>query len=210
MSRIVNAALLLFGFALMAVRGNASIINFEDQPAGPSTFAAAGPEQTLVYTFGSVTATFTGGVILTDETSQTTDNSNVYATASFGDASLTNPLVITFNQPIENFQIDILNALAGSYTMADNVGDSINFSLPTTGGSLQTEGFAAAGTQVTIKFNGPPVDDANFDFAMDNVLFDQPLTVAPEPSTIPMVAAGLLAILGIRLRRRPFQCPERP
>lgn len=111
---------------------------------------------------------------------------------------------MTFNQPIKNFQIQILNALAGSYTIADNVGDSFNFSLATTGGSIETEGFAAAGTKVTILFNGPPVGDATFDFAIDNVTFDQPLgvTTTPEPSTIPIVGAGLLGLFGYRLRRR--------
>src|SRR5262249_49173757 len=86
-----------------SVAAHATTIAFEDQPAGPSTFAAAGPAQSLFYNFGGVTATFNGGVILTNETSQTTDNTNVYATAYFGDASLTNPLTVTFSAPIQNF-----------------------------------------------------------------------------------------------------------
>ncbi len=203
MSKVSNVALMFCAFALVVAHGNASIIDFEDQPPGPSTFGAAGPEQTLVYTIGSLTAEFTGGVILTGETNQTTDVSNVYATASFGDASLTNPLVINFSQPIHNFQIDILNAIAGSYTMADNVGDSVNFNLATTGGSIQTEGFAAAGTQVTIAFNGPAFDsNTQFDFAIDNVLFNQPLTTTPEPSAIPLLGAAIVAIIAIHLRKK--------
>ena len=96
-----KTVVLIFG-VLIASNAHASLITFEDRPAGPAIFAVAGPAQTLVYTFGAVTATFTGGVILTDETSQTTDLSNVYATASAGDPSLTNPLIVMFNQPIEN------------------------------------------------------------------------------------------------------------
>src|SRR5580700_4048782 len=120
------------------------LVTFDDQPAGSSIFGA--PAQTLVYNFPDVTATFTGGVILTDETNQTTDTSNVYASCGLsGCSGYTNPLVVTFSSPIQNFQIQILNALAGSYTMADNVGDSMTFSLATTGGSIATEGFAAAG-----------------------------------------------------------------
>jgi PEP-CTERM motif len=191
---------LLCAFALTLVQARADLVTFEDQPSGPSIFAAAGPAQTLVYTFGTVTATFTGGVILTDESNETTDTSNVYATADFGSPTVTNPLTVTFNQPIKNFQIQILNALAGSYTMADNAGDSMNFSLATSGGSIETEGFAAAGTQVNILYNGAP---DNFDFAIDNVTFDQPLGAStPEPNTIPILGAGLLALFGLCLRRR--------
>jgi hypothetical protein len=99
---------------LAAQTAGATLITFEDRPPGPPIFASAGPAQTLVYIAGAVTATFTGGVILTNETSETTDLSNVYATASFGDPTLTNPLVVTFNEPIQNFQIQILNALSES------------------------------------------------------------------------------------------------
>jgi hypothetical protein len=57
---------------LAAQTAGATLITFEDQPPGPPIFASAGPAQTLVYTAGAVTATFTGGVILTNETSETT------------------------------------------------------------------------------------------------------------------------------------------
>jgi predicted permease len=201
MSKILNTTALICGLALATVGANASVINFEDQPAGPSNFGLAGPAQTLVYDFGTVTATFTGGVILTNESNQTTDNSNVYATSSFGDPTLTNPLVINFSQPIHNFQLDILNALAGSYTLEDNVGDSLNFNLATTGGSLATEGFAAGGTQIKLLFNDT-TGTGEFDFAIDNVTFNQPLSSVPEPGTIPVLGAGALAVLGFSLWKR--------
>jgi PEP-CTERM motif len=190
---------------LMAQTASATLINFEDQPAGPAVFASAGPAQTLVYTAGPVTATFTGGVILTDETSESTDFTNVYATASFGDSTLTNPLVVTFNEPIQNFQIDILNALAGNYELSDNAGHSDMFSLATTGGSAQTVGFAATGTVVDITFLGPPSGNTTFDFAIDNVTFNQPLSGGtPEPSTWVMMVLGFagLGFAGYRASRK--------
>lgn len=192
--------------AVAAAPLGAAVINFEDRPAGPSTFSAAGPAQTLVYNLTGVTSTFTGGVILTNETSQTTDFSNVYATASFGDATLSNALTVTFSQPIHNFQIDILNAIAGNYVMSDNAGNSVHFNLATTGGSLATEGFAATGTIVTIDYTGPGFGSTSFDFAIDNVAYNQPLTAnAPEPGTLGLFGAGLLVAAGVCCRRRTLK-----
>jgi hypothetical protein len=188
--------------ASLAVSASASVINFEDQPAGPTNFAATSGAHTLVYTVGALTVTFTGGVILTNETAQSTDNSNVYATCDIcgGPTSFTNPLTVTFSAPVQNFQIDILNALAGNYTMADNNGHSLNFNLATTGGSLATEGFAASGTVVTIDYTSAPTA---WDFAIDNVLFNQPLTSSvPEPASIFTLGTGLLLLIGVGLRRR--------
>jgi hypothetical protein len=189
---------------LAAQTAGATLITFEDQPPGPDNFAAAGPAQTLVYTAGAVTATFTGGVILTNETSETTDFTNVYATASFGDPTLTNPLVVTFNEPILNFQIQILNAIAGNYELSDNAGHSDFFSLATTGGSIETVGFPATGTVVDITFLGPADGTTTFDFAIDNVTFNQPLGGIPEASTWAMMALGFAALgfAGYRTSRK--------
>ena len=156
---------------------------------------------------GGLLATFTGGVILTNETGQAVDSSNVYATATLatanGDPSLTNPLVVTFSQPIQNFQIDILNGLAGDYLMSDNSGHSVPFNLAGTGSSRSTQAFAAAGTEIRISFLTAP---QAWDFAIDNIAFNQPLTI-PEPTPAAFAAAGLVLLIG-RSARRCFG-PER-
>jgi hypothetical protein len=207
-SALLAAFLASLGFSTGA---HALEVTFEDQPAGPSTFAAVvGSAQTLNYNFGGgLTATFTGGVILTNEASQTTDYSNVYATCNFcGGPTLTNPLVVTFSQPIHNFQIDILNAIAGNYEVYDNAGHTDFFSLATTGGSLQTVGFAATGTVVDIAYLNNPQSAygaGNWDFAIDNVTFDQPLSSAtPLPAALPLFATGLgaMGLLGWRRKRK--------
>ena len=209
---LAAALLLSLGFN---TRAHAVEVNFEDQPAGPSTFAATSSAPALNYNFGGgLTATFTGGVILTNETSQTTDNSNVFATCNFcGGPTMTNPLVVTFSQPIQNFQIDILNAIAGDYEVSDNAGNTDFFNLPTTGGSLQTVGFAATGTVVDIAYLNDAYNIANsvygpgnWDFAIDNVTFDQPLSTSatPLPATLPLFAGGLgaMGLFGWRRKRK--------
>jgi hypothetical protein len=201
----------LIGTVGSTTGARATVIDFEDQPAGPSGFAATSGAQTLSYTLGGgLTATFTGGVILTSETGQTTDNSNIYATCNFcGGGTFANPLVVTFSQAIQNFQIDILNAISGDYEVSDNAGHTDFFNLPTTGGSLQTVGFAATGTIVQIAY----LNDANssfgagnWDFAIDNVIFNQNTvggnnSATPLPAALPLFATGLGA-LGLLARRR--------
>jgi len=200
------AAFGLAALLLSTVSASATLIDFEDQPAGPSQFGNSGA-QTLSYTFGSLTATFNGGVILTHEVLQSTDNSNVYATISAinaGNGTLTNPLTVTFNQPIQNFSIDILNAVAGDYELSDNAGHTAFFTLATTGGSVQTEGFAATGTVINItELNNVGFDVRTFDFAIDNVRFNEPLAGAvPEPSTWAMMILGFAGVGVMAYRRK--------
>ena len=98
-------ALMLGALLLSTVSASATLIDFQDQPAGPSAFGVIAA-QTLTYTFGSLSATFNGGAILTNEQLQTTDFSNAYATISFangGNGTLSNPLTISFNQPVQTF-----------------------------------------------------------------------------------------------------------
>ena len=197
----LSAALLGCALVFSTTQIRAATVDFEDH-TGPSTFDVAGPAQTLVYTFGGLQATFTGGVILTGETQQTTDDSSVYATSepsvAGGDISLSNPLTVTFNQAIQNFQVDILNAFSGNYRLSDNDGHTFDFSLSTTGGSVQTVGFAAAGTQVQIEYLDGP-----WDFAIDNVKFNEPLTSdTPEPASLLSMGGGLLLLGFSTLRRR--------
>jgi hypothetical protein len=205
-----KAAVVFFSL-ILATSAQATVINFEDQPAGPCCFSPRAPE-TLNYNLGGgLTATFTNGVILTGESFQTTDSSNVYATTNFvGGAVDPSPLTVTFSQPIHNFQMDILNAIAGDYTVSDNAGHSTSFNLATTGGSLQTVGFAATGTIVTIAYlndSKSSFGPGNFDFAIDNVAFNQNTvggqnSNTPLPAAFPLFASGLGALGWINRRKK--------
>jgi hypothetical protein len=187
------------------VSASAALIDFEDQLSGPAAFSLTTSGQTLTYTFGSLTATLNNGAILTNELLQTTDNSNVYATFSGSAPSLTNPLTITFNQPVANFSVDILNAAAGDYELFDNAGHTDLFTLAVQGGSIHTGTFATAGTvisiqELTIVGNVFPV---RFDFAIDNVSFNEPVAGGvPEPSTWAMMILGFAGVGFMAYRRK--------
>jgi hypothetical protein len=200
-----SAALVVAIIFLSTVSASAALIDFEDQPAGPAAFSLLTSGQPLTYTFGSLTATFNNGAILTNELLQTTDNSNVYATFSGSAPSLTNPLTVTFNQPVANFSVDILNAAAGDYELFDNGGHTDFFTLAVQGGSIHTGTFATAGTVISIQELTIVGDvfPVRFDFAVDNVRFDGPVTGGvPEPSTWAMMILGFFGVGFMAYRRR--------
>jgi hypothetical protein len=172
-------------------QASAVTINFDDQGlTGPSLFSSANPSpQTIPITVGGVTATFSGGVILTNTANLPANQTSIYGTASFGQG-LTNPLVINFSQPITNFFLDVLNGNTQTldYTVADNNGNSSTFSLATNLNGGQTQiGFAATGTQVTI--TSAIGSSIPYDFFIDNIRFNEALppnigTSVPEPFTV--------------------------
>jgi hypothetical protein len=187
---------------------SADIITFDDQGlTGPSTFAAAGNAKTIVVTTNpsGTTTTFTGGTILTNTTNLPADQTSIYGTAGFAHSGYTNPLVISFNKPVQNFIADLFNGstIAASFLVADNVGDSATFLLPPNlaGGEHQVF-FAAAGTQVTITqlTNDPNV--SGFDFFVDNIQFDVPLPAVPEPSTFALLGLSVAALACWHRRKR--------
>jgi len=186
-------------FALLATVGtaNASIVTFEDQPPGPDVFG--GGNQTIVYTFGSLTATFTGGLILTDTTNLPADEGTVYGTESCCNS---NPLTITFSQPVNNFFLDILNGntITENYTVADNDGHSATFAIaPNLSSGLQFDSIPATGTVITIT---SAASNGFWDFFIDNVGFNQPTPQVPEPMTLSLFAAGLAGAAALRRRRK--------
>jgi hypothetical protein len=190
---------------LSSVSASAALIDFEDQLPGPAVFSLTTSGQTLTYAFGSLTATFNNGAILTNELLQTVDNSNVYATFSGSAPSLTNPLTITFNQPVANFSVDVLNAAAGNYELFDNAGHTDFFTLAVQGGSIHTGTFATAGTVISIQELTIVGDvfPVRFDFAIDNVKFDAPVAGGvPEPSTWAMMILGFGGIGFMAYRRK--------
>jgi hypothetical protein len=190
---VAVAACLLF-----TVTASADVITFEDQPPGPSLFG--GPPETLTYlTSTSGTLTITGGTVLTAATNAPADETTIYGTANC--CGYSNTITLTWTLPIANFFMDLYNGQThtDTYTVTDNVGDTALFTIaPNTSSGVALVSFPAAGTMVSITTSDP-----NWDFAIDNVGFDQstPGTV-PEPSSFALLGLGLAALTCLTLRRQ--------
>ncbi|NKE47835.1 hypothetical protein HB662_23870 [Roseomonas frigidaquae] len=208
------AALGLMATIALPLSAGATVINFDDQGiTGPSTFAAASPSpQTIVVPTADGNVTFEGGVVLANTTALPANQTSLYGTAYFGNG-LSNPITLTFENAITNFLIDVVNGLTTpiEYTVADNLGNSSTFTLPSNAaGGITTIGFAAAGTVVTVSSVTAPTNI--FDFFVDNITFNVPIECGPDgcttppvavpvPAALPIFAMGLLG-LGLVQRRR--------
>lgn len=170
---------------------------FRGPAAGPCCFG--NPAQTLIYP----DVTFTGGTILTNTANLPANQTSLYGTASFGNATYLPVLTATFGGPIQNFFLDVLNGMTQdvTYRLEDNNGHSAEFTLEPNLNSGKTQiGFAASGSVVTLFAKGSP---STWDFFIDNVHFNERLPPdlerVPEPSTWMMLGGGI-GVLALRRR----------
>ncbi|MBV8833808.1 MAG: PEP-CTERM sorting domain-containing protein [Acidobacteriaceae bacterium] len=182
---------LLTVLAVAAV--NATTIDFEAQgTSAPSTF-----NTTLNSPLVIGIATFTGGKLLKNEAVAVpppAETSAVYATTGFL-TGYTDPLVITFTQPVSNVSLIVTNQTPDTYTLADNLGHSSSLAIGNNVNQMLSLTDTGA-TQVTIGTNAT----VGWDFAIDNVTFT--VSSAPEPNTIALMALGLAgALLKLRWTR---------
>jgi hypothetical protein len=212
MGRKFAGLLALAALVGMSSPGWAVTINFDDQGlTGPSLFGGQSP-QTVVVPTSAGNVTFTGGVIMTNTTNLPANETSVYGTADFA-GSLLNPITITFQNPVTNFLVDVLNGetSGGEYKVADNEGHSSTFFvLPNTASGAETIGFAASGDTVTIS---SLTFGETFDFFIDNIQFDVPISCGDngcvstgpgtvvEPASLPLFGLPLVALAYLRRRR---------
>lgn len=186
---------LRLSLALLSVAAalDATTIDFEAQGIGaPSTF-----NTTLNSPLVIGIATFAGGKLLNDETTATpppADATVVYATTGFL-SGYTDPLTITFSQPVSNVSLSVTNETADTYTLTDNAGHSVSLAIGTNVNQTLTLGDSGV-TQLTIS----TLATVGWDFAIDNVSFT-PVAV-PEPEMALPVAGALLCLSGIRGRSK--------
>ncbi len=183
--------------ALIAISpGMAGVIDFEAQTVATGGSSTGIPDSPL--SIG--TATFTGGELLRGELGLSVDQTGVYATEGLFGSGETNPLVITFASPVSDFSVYVANAdAAESYTISDNLGDSVTMSLASVAGQGAAT-FSLPGNGLTT------VDVASLDvntwgFAIDNVTFSTS-TPIPEPPLLFAVGSGLALFIALRRKRR--------
>jgi hypothetical protein len=177
------------------VPASATTIDFEAEGATRGGNFTGTPDSPL--TIGI--ATFTGGELLNAEAGLDADQTVVYASDKFAGPGETNPLVISFANPVQDFSVSVLNGDdARSYTVSDDLGHSITQSL-VSAGSLGTFVFSFPGDRVTtIQITSANADA--WDFAIDNVTFSQ-ATDTPEPESLFLSGAGLLLVLAACRRK---------
>ena len=202
----VHLCTVIIGALAVSTVAIAEQISFE-QFTGPALFGSAQQTLTIPTSIGFVAVS--GGAILQGEANLPADQTSVYATAHFDDliTGYSNPVTLSFPQPINNFFLDVYNGNTENidYTVADNQGHSSTFNLPDNFSSGQSLiGFAATGNKITI-LAGPSTTGVDWDFSIDNVTFNEPLppSLTPEPESLGTVGLGL--VLGALLVRKYLQ-----
>jgi hypothetical protein len=187
---------MLVAFAA-AVPASATVIDFEPQAANRGGNLTGTPDSPL--TIG--VATFTGGELLSDEVGLNADGTGVYASEGLFGSGETNPLVVTFAAPVQDFSVLILNGDdVRRYTVSDNLGDSVTNFLISAGG-LGAGTFSLPGNglkNVTIT----SANTDTWDFAIDNVTFTATTTSTPEPESMLLSGAGLVLLVTAIRRKR--------
>jgi len=169
----------------------ATTIDFESQGAS----APPGFNSSLNSPLVIGLATFTGGKLLKNEVASTgtsADLTAVYATTGFL-AGYTDPLVITFSQPVSNVSLIVTNETPDTYTLADNRGGSSAMLV----GYNVDESFSLSDANVT-QVSISTAATVGWDFAIDNVSFT---TVSPEPDMVWPQLAALVGLVLLSLKR---------
>jgi hypothetical protein len=172
-----------------------TVVDFEAQAASRGGNLTGVPDSPLAIGL----ATLTGGELLSAEVGLNVDQTGVYATEGLFGSGETNPLVITFASAVAAFSVIVANGDdTRSYTVSDNLGDSITKSLPSAG-ALGAATFSLRGNGITTVEITSTNTDA-WDFAIDDVSFSAPTSV-PEPDAFLLVGAGSIVLACVRRKR---------
>jgi hypothetical protein len=178
-----------------ALPATATVIDFETQAANTGGNLTGIPDSPL--TLGI--ATFTGGELRDGEIGLNADQTGVYASEGLFGSGETDPLVITFASLVSDFSVFVANGDdVQSYTVSDNLGDSVTMPLASAGG-LGAATFSLPGNGVT----SVDITSANanaWDFAIDNVTFTA-ASSTPEPGSLLLLGAGLVLLAAVRRKQ---------
>jgi PEP-CTERM motif len=192
--RTLLGAFLLFTL-VAAGPARATVIDFEAEAGNRGGNLTGIPDSPLTIDG----ATFTGGELLSGEVGLNADQTGVYATEGLFGSGETNPLLIAFATPVQDFSLFVLNGDdARSYTVSDNLGESLTNSLPSAGG-VGGAMFSLPGNGITTVMITSANQDA-WDFAIDRVSFNA-ATPTPEPESLLLLGFGLTLLVGTHHRR---------
>jgi hypothetical protein len=219
----ISAALGLLVFAVVPLKGGVVTVDFETTPslpAQPSTFAAAGPSQTI--TVAGI-GTFTGGAVLGNPTflnSFSTHGSppNTYGTANFAGPTYSPNITLTIspNIVVTNIGGVLFNGEATTQTFSvtafSGATQVAQQTLSNVAADSSPNGFAdfsvSAGSITRLVFaetsNGP-----SFDYFIDNVsiTFTPAATSVPEPSSLILFGLGAIGTFAAHRRQRRASAP---
>lgn len=188
---------LLLTLLMAAVPATADVINFNAQAVGRGGNLTGIPDSPLNIGL----ATFTGGELLHAEIGLNVDQTGVYASEGIFGSGETNPVTITFASPVSGFSVFIANGDdVRSYTVTDNLGDSVTESLASAGGLGAATFFLPSVNITSVKITS--ANAAAWDFAIDNVTFAPAATVAPEPDSLLLSLGGVLLLIAMCSKRR--------
>jgi hypothetical protein len=189
MKSLIASASFCLLLTLASTPATASVIDFEAQAANRGGNLTGIPDSPL--TIGI--ATFTGGELRDGLINLAVDETGIYASEGLFGSGETNPLVIAFATPVSDFSVLVANGDAQNqtYTVSDDLGDSVSFMLALSG-SLNNAAKAVALSASGI--TSVSISSANvsfWNFAIDNVTFN----AVPEPMSLFLALGGLGATL---------------
>ena len=189
----------VFAYCWCVTAISAATIDFEAQgPNAPSTFTGTLNSPLIIGI-----ATFTGGQLLKNEVNTGPDTTVVYATT--GNLPLyTDPIVVTFAQPVDNVGLLVTNLAPDIYTLADNKGNFITSAQLNAGDSSMLNLTDSGVTRLTIS----SAVLFGWTFAIDNVTYTPSTTVVPEPPTAILLAGLLLSSVMLRKPNRGGSQPR--
>jgi hypothetical protein len=171
----------------------ATTINFDAQAQQRGGNLTGIPDSPI--TIGA--ATFFGGELRNAEVGLAADQTGVYASEGIFGSGETNPLVIQFSAPVDDFSVFVANGESTlNYTVSDNLGESMTAAITSFGGTT----FSLPGGNLSEVYISS-ADTSAWNFAIDDVGF----TPAPEPGLPGLMCGGLLFLIGLRLEKNTLK-----
>jgi hypothetical protein len=196
--RTILSLFLLSGVAVLSLSAGNVNVYFDEFTSPPVTccYSDTGVTGPLVYPDVTVQDGSGSGYVMNGSgwNNMQTSGYNLFGTES-------GSVRLIFNSGVSNFSVDVINGSSASDFTLDlfDAGNSLIYT-----STFSLNGYGSLGSVLTVNpgISGIWLAEilGNEDFAIDTVSFDTGSTPIPEPSTILLMAGGLVAF-GLRRRR---------